>query len=430
MMYGGCLAVVLLSLCVAAFAALDAQGFEDYTGFMLVRTTLQTQEHVDLVDNLGLDVWSDSSMAHIGDMDIMMTKDDLLAMMDSGISVRVINHDVGALVRNERARIQSSPAGIRHTPSLVGAHASSFYAEYHPSSAIFTYLQTLAASFPRLVRYITTIGTTIQGRPIPALVITGPIQNPNKKKIFIQGLQHAREWISPAVVTYIAENLATQYATDPEVAALLDNTEFHFIPLLNVDGYNFTWTSTRLWRKNRRLNTGSTYGVDLNRNWDGVNWCEYGASKTPSSDTYCGTAPFSEPETTASSGYFRNNGPFVGAVDYHSYSQLVLRPFGYGQVTPPDEADLKAVGDEYAAIILRQTQVKYISQPGWQLYLTTGGVRDWWKGYMGIKLAYTVELRPAEGASNGFVLPPDQIAPTAQENWAAFKYFAKQAISA
>ena len=79
--------------------------------------------------------------------------------------------------------------------------------------------------------------------------------------------QHAREWISPMTVMYIAERLASTYETDPRVRAILDRAEFIFVPVVNTDGYVYTWTTERFWRKNRRNNGGGSYGVDLNRNW-------------------------------------------------------------------------------------------------------------------------------------------------------------------
>jgi len=231
------------------------------------------------------------------------------------------------------------------------------------------------------------------------------------------------------VVLWIAENLLTLYATDPQVKLFLDNVEFHVIPIVNVDGYTFSWTSTRLWRKNRRPNAGGSFGVDTNRNFEGPFWCEFGASKTPSSETFCGAAPFSEPETQAVSTYIKSNGPFLGFIDYHSFSQLVMRPFGYQQTpAPPTEAALKVVGDGYSATIRNSSGKIYVSQSGWQLYLTTGGVRDWNYNAAGTTWPYTVELRPDENAQNGFILPPAEIRPTGSENWDAFKWWVNRIV--
>jgi len=307
------------------------------------------------------------------------------------------------------------------------ASAPAWYNSYHTAAEIFQYLQTMASSFPNLIKYTASIGTTINNNPIPAVVLTGT-SGTNKKKVFIQGGQHAREWVGPATVVFIIESLVANYSRDAQAKALMDSTEFYVIPLLNVDGYLFSWSSNRLWRKNRRLVTGTTYGVDLNRNWDGANWCNLGSSKTPSSDTYCGTAAFSEPESRAATNWFKANGPYRGSIDFHSYSQLRLRPWGHTTTAPSDEARLKQLGDGYAAAIRTATNRVYRSIPSYQLYYTTGTASDNWKWTTGVNspLSYTVELRPAEGDSAGFQLPPAQIIPTGQENWAAFVYFVNQ----
>src|SRR5690606_14934327 len=129
------------------------------------------------------------------------------------------------------------------------------------------------------------------------LRITGPGAASNRPQSLWWGGQHAREWINIPVPIYHAEQLLTRYDTDPEIRALVDSVEFIFVPTMNPDGYEYTWTNNRLWRKNRRDHPNSScFGVDLNRNW-GFQWGGAGASTNRCNDTYRGTAPFSEPET-------------------------------------------------------------------------------------------------------------------------------------
>jgi len=275
--------------------------------------------------------------------------------------------------------------------------------------------------------YVPSIGASIQGNPLYAIVLSGTATGP-KKKLFFSGGQHAREWIAPATTLYIINNLITLYATDPTVKSLLDSTELHFVPLSNPDGYLYTWTgaSQRLWRKNRRANTGGSYGVDLNRNWND-HWGGEGSSGTPTSDTYRGTAPFSEPESKAIGDYVLANGPFYGAIDYHSYSQLILRPYGWTTALPPNDVQAKLVGDTIRARILAVNNVAYTSEPSWQLYYTSGTAQDWYYGEAKIPLSYTIELR--DTGTYGFQLPATQIKPTGAENWAGFVYFVQAATA-
>ena len=129
---------------------------------------------------------------------------------------------------------------------------------------------------------------------------------------------------------FLADRLVESADTDPRVHALLSRAEIFVIPVVNPDGYFFTWSDSanRLWRKNRRNNGDGTFGVDNNRNW-GYEWGGAGASTQTSSETYRGTGPFSEPETAAMRDFFNARPNIVSNIDFHSYSQLVLSPWAY-----------------------------------------------------------------------------------------------------
>ena len=92
---------------------------------------------------------------------------------------------------------------------------------------------------------------------------------------------------------YVAESLLSGYGESDRITALVNGTEFFIIPIVNPDGYRYTWNSFRMWRKNRRNNGNGSYGVDLNRNW-AVGWGGGGSSGNPVSNPYRGTGPFSE----------------------------------------------------------------------------------------------------------------------------------------
>jgi len=171
-------------------------------------------------------------------------------------------------------------------------------------------------------------------------------------------------------------------------------------------------------------NTGGSFGVDLNRNWDD-HWGGSGSSGVPTSETYRGTGPFSEPESKLISQFIDShnlNGNILAAIDFHSYSQLVLRPYGWTTANCPDNTALKIIGDGISYEIAVTSGYKYVSQRSIDLYITTGTASDWYYG-VGIWGAYTIELR--DTGQFGFVLPPAQIVPTGKEIWASMKYFCK-----
>jgi len=222
-----------------------------------------------------------------------------------------------------------------------------------------------------------------------------------------------------ATVLYLATQLLQQYGNDNVVTGLVNSVIFDIVPLVNPDGYEYAWSTNRLWRKNRRANSGGTYGVDLNRNWDD-HWGGEGSSKTPSSDTYCGTKAFSEPESSALANYMSSLPNIVSGIDFHSYSQLILRPYGWTNANSPDEPELRAIGDGVHYTIQEVYGMDYESVKSIELYITTGTSTDWWY-QEGIWAPYCIELR--DTGRYGFILPANQIVPVGQEIWNSMLYF-------
>jgi len=403
---------LLVLLLLAITQVFASEELVHFYGHKVVRTNLTSVEQVAAVEALNLDVWSHDCVLDVGENDLMLTDETLPILRKLGIPYHTLIDDVEARIQAERDFHSNLTAPM------------AFFDAYRTYDEILQYMRDLVASFPTLVSMAANIGSSVQGRAIPALVITAGSAS-GKRKIFLSGGQHAREWVGPTTTLYVAEQLITRYSTDTVVRNLLTNGIFYVVPLMNPDGYVFTWTSNRLWRKNRRLNTGGSYGVDLNRNWDD-HFGGSGSSGTPTSDTYRGPFAFSEPETTAVSRYCATNGPYVGAIDWHSYSQLVLRPYGWGTSAPPNEAAAKAVGDAISANIRAYSGYAYTSQRAYQLYLASGIASDWYNSKGGAPLAYTIELR--DTGQYGFQLPPAQIIPTGNENWAAFREFARTTI--
>ena len=126
---------------------------------------------------------------------------------------------------------------------------------------------------------------------------------------------------------YAAQQLLGQYGTDNSISEMLDEVDFFVIPVVNPDGYEYTWSSPsrRYWRKNRRVNANGSIGVDLNRNW-GAGWGGGGSSGIAASDIYRGTAPFSEPETQAMRDFYQSNPNVVSNIDFHAFFSVDPRP--------------------------------------------------------------------------------------------------------
>jgi len=310
---------------------------------------------------------------------------------------------------------------------------------YHTYDEINQWFAQLAKDNPQVVTYNASVGfSTANGRNIFGVRLFDRNGAPNRQplyRVFWTGQIHAREWIAGATVQYLVNQIIEGVKGDSLVRGILNRTEIIVLPIINPDGYVYSWinSTTRQWRKNRRPPpSGSTcFGVDENRNFND-HWGQGGSSTDPCSDTYRGPSVASEPEVQTVQRYFAElqspNVPIIGAIDWHSYSQLVLRPYGWTSANSPDETVLKQIGDKYAADIRAQSGFVYTSQKSIDLYVTTGTASDYYYGAGTTnngpyKIAsYTVELRPT-GANPGFNLPPAQIKPTGDENWAAIRNY-------
>jgi hypothetical protein len=186
---------------------------------------------------------------------------------------------------------------------------------------------------------------------------------------------------------------------------------------VNPDGgeYDHATGSYVSWRKNRQPNAGSSYvGTDLNRNWGYLWGCCGGSSGTFSSETYRGASPFSAPETAVVRDFVNSrviNGKqqITVAIDFHSYSELILWPMGYTSTDVP--ADMSQ-DDHDALVAMGQAMAAtngYTPEQASDLYITDGTINDWLYGVHHI-LNYTFEMYPKTSAQGGFY-PGDEIIP-------------------
>ena len=248
-------------------------------------------------------------------------------------------------------------------------------------------IDSMALLYPNLITARAPIDTflTHEGRSLYWVRMS---DNANTKEaepeILYDAVHHAREAISIHQMVYYMWYLLENYATNPEIQAILDETELYFVPFVNPDGFLYNELTDPngggLWRKNRRDHGGGVFGVDNNRNYDytdGTNgsvWGTTGIDFDPNSDVHCGSAAFSEPENQAMQ-WFVNQHNFALALNNHSYSNLLLYPFGFevGRYSP-DDATFQAISEVMVA------ENNYANQVGWELYATSGGSDDWMYG--------------------------------------------------
>jgi hypothetical protein len=277
-----------------------------------------------------------------------------------------------------------------------------------PSSGIRATLEAWAAADSRI--QLDSIGASVEGRPILAVKVGPAGDDPARPNVLFMATHHAREWVSTAIAMKLIRWLA-----DSAPPALLGARDVWVIPAQNPDGYQYTFTTDRYWRKNRRLNGDGSHGVDPNRNYPafwGVD--DVGSSPTPSAEIFRGTGPASEPETQAVVAFHAAHPPLV-AVSYHTFSGLVLYPYGYhaGEL-PPDLPLYQALAGTDLAPAVHDgvpgtTLTHYHPGPGWQLYATNGEYTDWAYRTHGT-IAFTTELTSGccvNGLYYGFDFPDD-----------------------
>ncbi|XP_021192893.3 carboxypeptidase B [Helicoverpa armigera] len=289
--------------------------------------------------------------------------------------------------------------------------------QYHRLEDIHGFLDYLAKTYPSIVS-VNSIGKSHEGRDLKVLRISDGKKT--NKAVFIDGGIHAREWISPAVVTYFINQFAENFDVESDD---IRNIDWYFLPVVNPDGYEYTHKTDRLWRKNRR-GFGGCAGADLNRNF-GYQWGGKGASRYPCSEIYRGSGPFSEPESKAIAQFFKSTGAdFSAYLTYHSYGQYLLYPWGYDNALPPDHKNLETVGKMMAQAIQKTGGSEYkVGSSSGLLYPAAGGSDDWAKS-LNIKYTYTIEL--SDTGRYGFVLPASYIEPVARENLAGLRVLASQ----
>ncbi|MFG3321931.1 M14 family zinc carboxypeptidase [Streptomyces sp. NPDC048171] len=231
---------------------------------------------------------------------------------------------------------------------------------------------------PRLTKVV-SIGRTVNGQDILALKLTKNAKQSkdgSKPSVLYMSNQHAREWITPEMTRRLMHHYLDKYDEDRRIRKLVDSTELWFLLSANPDGYDYTFedTDNRLWRKNLRDNNGDGAlgagdGVDLNRNF-AYKWGydDEGSSPNPTSQTYRGAGPNSEPETKALDRFQKRIG-FTYGINYHSAAELLLYGVGWQVATDtPDDVLYKALAGtpENSAI------PGYHPQVSSELYTTNG----------------------------------------------------------
>ncbi|XP_053169061.1 mast cell carboxypeptidase A-like [Hemicordylus capensis] len=323
------------------------------------------------------------------------------------------------LAHNLQEEIEKQFNGRSHS------HRKHDYTRYNDWEKIAAWTERIAKNNPKLISRI-EIGKTYEERPMYVLKVGK--ESGKKKAIFIECGVHAREWISPAFCQWFVKQAVRTYGKDSVMTNLLDSMNFYILPVFNIDGYVWTWTNDRMWRKNRSNNSNSDCpGTDLNRNFK-ASWGTTGISHDPCDERFCGPLAESEPETKAVTSFIRDHlSAIKGYISVHSYSQMLLYPYGYTRNKAPNHEvlDKVAKGAVDALSGLYGTHYVYGSIAS-TIYPCSGSTIDW--AYdEGVKYSFAFELR--DTGRHGFMLPESKIRPTCKETMLAVKHIASHILT-
>jgi hypothetical protein len=391
-----CAAVLAVS--VLAFGAQAAAAQERGRDRLDVYTAVVQPDQLEALTAKGYDVNDGRRVAGGVEVQLILTKAQRANVTAEGVTTQLTRVKGGKTVK-EFAAEQS-------------AHGFDVWRSYDEPGGFRDQMYAIARNNPQLAKLV-KIGTTLQGREILALKLTQgarDVPDGSRPAVLYSALQHAREWIAGEVDRRLLNYYISRWrANDKDIKNLLKQTELWFVPVANPDGYEYTFTTERLWRKNLRDNDNDgqitiSDGVDPNRNYPAhFKYDEEGSSSIFSSQTYRGPAPVSEAETQAMKGLLDRIG-FAFQVNYHSNGQWLLYPEGWQVGSPTaDDPIYFALSGNLDRPAIREFHPGLASDV---LYVTNGETTDYAHVTDGT-LAWTPELSAGcDGC--GFVFPDDE----------------------
>ncbi|TCJ18824.1 T9SS type A sorting domain-containing protein [Flaviaesturariibacter flavus] len=433
---------LMLSLCV--FFVLSSHAQDKYSK---VRIPMKSPDVKAFVfDNLEIDHYQMNN----GAMEVVLDQEELARLRASGFRYTVLVDDVVRYTTELNRRIGanwsryetakapyavscSNAAGIFTTPTSFG-NGGSLRLGAATGTGYFTYaemiseMQALVAAYPNLVS-LYSIGKTINNNDIWGVKISDNVAtDESEPEVLFTGIQHAREAIGGTSLIFFMEYLCESYSTDAKIKELVDSREIFIIPCVNVDGYMYNYsgasgyptTGGGLWRKNRRLISGSTYGVDINRNYS-VDWgnCAGAStscgSNTASQDTYYGPSAFSEKETQAIRAFVSAH-KFVTAIDQHCYGPYYSLPFGRPSLHTMSASDANFY-TAIPALMGAYNCHRAGNSPETVNYEVAGGIKDWLlMGDIGLGTKGKIYGMTGEAGGGDFWAPISQIKTLCQQN--------------
>jgi len=403
------MARVFVLLALVAVAVCDRVHFH---GEKVLRVTPTNDDQVKLLrqwqEEHNLDFWTE--LVHPGMATDIRVSADLVEMIEKtlkmeGIPYTIMIHDLEKELEEEREELKAN--------SFMFSSGFNYYT-YNRLHDIHEEVRRLADKHSNRASLFSA-GTSFEKRDMLAVKVSS---GGSKPVIWIDGCIHAREWISCAsVMNLLKQLLEPEPLFASRVEEVLAKYDFYILPVFNPDGYEYTFTGDRMWRKTRSDGTPCK-GADPNRNWD-THFGGAGTSGNPCTDIYHGKFPFSEIEVKQVSEKLTELAHTVGLKSYwniHAYSQLVLYPWSWTTKRAKDYYEINRIATVFSNGIMKISKKYFLpGQPSRILYSVAGGSMDWTYEKLGVKYSYAPEMRPTQREPWGFRLPPRFIRPSEVE---------------
>ncbi|KAM0560023.1 hypothetical protein ACHAPJ_003981 [Fusarium lateritium] len=360
-------------------------------------------------------------------LEVAISPEDLDAFEALDLNTTLLNDDLGVDIAKEGTFEAYHPT--TKTQGLVAAPPDkSYFKSYHNLEQHFQFLSDLHASFPSNSETFSA-GKSVQHRELRGIHLWGNGDKGKNPAIIWHGNVHAREWITAMTVEYMTYKIIQGYKNnDVLIRDTLDSYDFYIMPIVNPDGFVYTTKTDRLWRKNRQKHSHQPcVGTDINRNWP-YKWdVPGGASEYPCDETYRGVEAGDTPENQALVNHtmtISKNTGIRSYVDWHSYSQLILLPYGYSCSAKANNLETQMdLAGGVADAIRKVHGLEFEYGPTCEtIYQTSGESSDWVFDVAKAELSWGIELRPRRLTGDGFVVPAGQIVQSGEEIWAGMRY--------
>ncbi|XP_070853935.1 carboxypeptidase B isoform X1 [Drosophila suzukii] len=303
---------------------------------------------------------------------------------------------------------------------------------YHDHADIQQFLQTLLETYSENVELI-QIGVTRNKRPLEVIRVSNG--NPDNWAVFVDAGLQARDWLSPAALTYAISKLTHLWARpkgqgqgqrQSRADKAMRRIDWYFLPLANPDGYQYSRHTDRLWTKNRGYDSDSgCYGVNLDRNFQ-YGWGGTGSTSNPCMNLYRGAESFSEPESRAIRSFLSGMREYLGAyVSLSGYGQTITYPWGDADYVTENQRDLKQTARRAVLALRRLNQAEYSSGTSYKQKLARpGNSADWVQDRIEPQLVFNMFLK--DQGRYGYLLPPHYIVESGEEVFEFLRTIAQQ----